>query len=330
MIYPLVLSLCVLGLAMPTQTEPERVEFAVHSGYFERNDSGLKGPTSYLVIDDRPSFDKMFGVAFTMGPRPNILPDDAFATKAVVAVVKRGGEVWEYTVQGVTERDGVLTVRYTATSEDGGGARFASPLIVSVPRGTFRRVVFIEGGKEVGVIERHPPGDDARVLFDFAKPEAAQAWQPVNDGVMGGVSDGRFRITDEGTMEFFGTLSLENNGGFASVRSRRADLGLKPDDTLVIKLRGDGREYLLNLYVPSLRVAYSYRAPIPTRAGEWTEVKIPLKDCYATSFGNKVPDAGPVDAPKVNSMGFMLADKKAGPFKLEIAWVKVASRNGTD
>ncbi|WP_165248048.1 CIA30 family protein [Paludisphaera soli] len=164
--------------------------------------------------------------------------------------------------------------------------------------------------------------DEPRVLFDFARPDAAQAWQPVNDGVMGGVSDGRFRITEQGTMEFFGTLSLENHGGFASVLSRRSDLGLKPDDTLVIKLKGDGREYLLNLYVPSLRVAYSYRAPIPTKAGEWTEVEIPLKDCYATSFGEKVPNAGPVDAAKMNSMGLMLADKKAGPFKLEVAWVK--------
>lgn len=169
------------------------------------------------------------------------------------------------------------------------------------------------------------PTDEPRMLFDFARPEAAQAWQPVNDGVMGGVSDGRFKITDQGTMEFYGTLSLENNGGFASVRSRRAELGLKPDDTLLIRLKGDGREYLLNLYVPSLRMAYSYRASIPTKAGEWTEVKIALKECYATSFGNKVPNAGPVDAPKVNSIGFMLADKKAGPFKLEIAWVKVVS-----
>jgi NADH dehydrogenase [ubiquinone] 1 alpha subcomplex assembly factor 1 len=166
-------------------------------------------------------------------------------------------------------------------------------------------------------------GDGGRTLFDLARPDAAQAWQPVNDGVMGGVSDGRFRITDRGTMEFTGTLSLENNGGFASVRSRRSDLGLKSDEALVIRLKGDGREYLLNLDVPTLQVAYSYRAAIPTKAGEWAEVRIPLKDCYATSYGQKVPDAGPVDAAKVNSIGFMLGDKKAGPFRLEVAWVKV-------
>src|SRR5208337_4411295 len=125
------------------------------------------------------------------------------------------------------------------------------------------------------------------------------------------------------SLNSFGTLSLENNGGFASVRSRRSNLGLKPGDTLLIRLRGDGREYLLNLYVPSLQIAYFYRASILTKAGEWIEVRIPLKDCYATSFGQKLSNAGPIDAPKINSIGFMLSDKKAGPFKLEIAWVKV-------
>jgi len=61
-------------------------------------------------------------------------------------------------------------------------------------------------------------------LFEFASPDANAQWQAVNDGVMGGVSDGRFRITDRQTLEFYGTLSLENNGGFASVRSRQRTL----------------------------------------------------------------------------------------------------------
>ncbi len=54
-------------------------------------------------------------------------------------------------------------------------------------------------------------------LFAFVSPDAAAGWQAVNDGVMGGVSDGRFRMTERQTLEFYGTLSLENNGGFASV-----------------------------------------------------------------------------------------------------------------
>jgi NADH dehydrogenase [ubiquinone] 1 alpha subcomplex assembly factor 1 len=132
-------------------------------------------------------------------------------------------------------------------------------------------------------------------LLDFAAPEAAQKWQAVNDGVMGGVSDGRFRITAEKTLEFSGTLSLENNGGFASVRTKPADLDIKAGDTLVIRVRGDGREYVLNLYTKSRRMAFSYRAALPTEKDAWTAVSVPLADFVPTSFGKQVQGMGPVE-----------------------------------
>ena len=47
-----------------------------------------------------------------------------------------------------------------------------------------------------------------RILFKFDDPEAAKPWQTVNDGVMGGRSDGRFKVNEDKKMEFFGTLSL--------------------------------------------------------------------------------------------------------------------------
>ncbi|MDX2036181.1 MAG: CIA30 family protein [Isosphaeraceae bacterium] len=176
-----------------------------------------------------------------------------------------------------------------------------------------------------GALSGGAAAEGERMLFDFSKPESAKSWQPVNDGVMGGVSQGRFEITEQGTMKFLGTLSLENNGGFASVRTRRTALGLMSDDAITAKIKGDGREYLLNLYVPSGRTAYSYRAPIATKAGEWIEVRIPLRDLRATWFGRDLPNAGPVDGAKVDSIGLMLADKKPGPFALEVAWIKATA-----
>jgi monofunctional biosynthetic peptidoglycan transglycosylase len=160
-------------------------------------------------------------------------------------------------------------------------------------------------------------------LFVFASPDAAAGWQAVNDGVMGGVSDGRFRITERQTLEFYGTLSLENNGGFASVRSRPRALGLQAGDSLVARVRGDGREYQLNLYTAERMMAFSYRAAVNTRAGEWIEVRIPLDRFEATSFGRVIREAGPVDPRSVTSIGFLLAEKSPGPFALEVAWVKV-------
>lgn len=160
-------------------------------------------------------------------------------------------------------------------------------------------------------------------LFDFTGANTAKEWQTVNDGVMGGISDGRFKITDTKTMEFFGTLSLANNGGFSSVRTKPKKLNLEKGDTLVAKIRGDGREYTLNLYPDRSQVAYSYRAAVPTKKDQWIEVKIPLNKFEATSFGRMVRNAGAVKPSEINSLGFTLGDKKAGPFKLEIEWIKV-------
>ena len=161
------------------------------------------------------------------------------------------------------------------------------------------------------------------VLFDFTNPDAAKEWQTVNDGVMGGVSEGKLKITAEKTLEFFGTLSLENNGGFASVRTKAKKLNLEKGDTLVAKVRGDGREYSLNLYVKKPLIAFSYRAMVQTKKDEWIEIKVPLDKFEATSFGNLVKDAGPVNPTEVNAVGFLLGDKKAGPFKLEVEWIQV-------
>ena len=107
-----------------------------------------------------------------------------------------------------------------------------------------------------------------RTLFSFDTPDSARRWQTVNDGVMGGRSDGRFRINQQQHMEFYGTLSLENNGGFASVRSRGTNLGLETEDSIVARVRGDGREYSLNLYVPRGFGGYSYRQSFKTKKGQ--------------------------------------------------------------
>ncbi len=163
-----------------------------------------------------------------------------------------------------------------------------------------------------------------RTLFSFKTPEAAERWQTVNDGVMGGRSDGRFRINQQQQMEFYGTLSLENNGGFASVRSRGTNFGLTEGDSIVTRVRGDGREYNLNLYAQRNLGGYSYRQSFKTTKGEWIEVRLPVDKFVATWRGRVFPNEK-LDPQKVTGLGILLGDKKAGRFKLEIDWVKVSS-----
>lgn len=147
----LTVALCLAAAAGADEAKGKKVDYQVHGrGYFESNKSGLKGPASYLAFTDMDAFKKVFGIGFTMGKKPNVLPKDAFDSKIAVAVIKRGNAIWSYEVEKVTADDGTLFVQYKATSKDGGTAKYASPLIISVEKGKYSKVEFIENGKKAG------------------------------------------------------------------------------------------------------------------------------------------------------------------------------------
>ena len=125
-------------------------------------------------------------------------------------------------------------------------------------------------------------GKKDRTLFSFDMAEAAKSWQTVNDGVMGGRPVGFFRLNADKKLDFFGTLSPENNGGFASVGAKRAKLGLENDDSIVARVRGDGRQNNFNLYTQRKLGGYSYRQSFKTKKGEWFDVRLPVDRFVAT------------------------------------------------
>ena len=152
--------------------------------------------------------------------------------------------------------------------------------------------------------------DPDRILFTFDHPEAAKPWQTVNDGVMGGRSVGRFKVNADQEMEFSGTLSLENNGGFASVRaSRGSKLAMQTGDVIVARVRGDGREYNFNLYAQKNLGGYSYRQSFQTKRDQWIEVELPLNDSLATWRGRTYPNEK-LDPSEVTGLGFLLVTDK--------------------
>lgn len=169
----------------------------------------------------------------------------------------------------------------------------------------------------------------SKTVTDFSAVGAGRKWVSVNDNVMGGVSTGRFRISDDKTLEFSGKLSLENRGGFASIRTNPENLDLDGYDTIAVRVRGDGRTYYLDLRSSTLFGAASYRAPLNTQADTWQEIRIPLQDFKYSAFGTPVAGAEPISAGEVRSVGFTVADKKAGPFRLEVARI-TAERNESE
>lgn len=159
--------------------------------------------------------------------------------------------------------------------------------------------------------------NEPRTVLEFDAEDGVR-WSVVNDGVMGGISRSAIRSTDAGTAVFSGTLSLENNGGFASVRMSTGGLDLTGRHGFLLRVRGDGRTYQLRLRNEDDWDGPAYRASFPTTAGEWTEIRLPFADFEPTWRGRVLGDAPPLDPARIRQIGFLLADKRPGPFSLEI------------
>ncbi len=153
------------------------------------------------------------------------------------------------------------------------------------------------------------------ILMALSLQMNLEPWQAINDGVMGGVSTGRMVETDHG-LSFQGSLSLENNGGFASVR-RALDADLSGASKLRVELKGDGRTYQARFRQDSNFDGIAWRAEFDT-SGEWQVIELSFADFEPVFRGRKVPQAGPLIAEQIRQFGFLIGDKKAGPFELEI------------
>jgi monofunctional biosynthetic peptidoglycan transglycosylase len=141
------------------------------------------------------------------------------------------------------------------------------------------------------------------------------AWRAINDGVMGGVSTSEMTSFEEG-LRFSGELSLENNGGFASVRRQvGADLSAATHVRMIV--RGDGRRYQFRIRQDNNFDGIAWRAEFQAREN-WHEVELPLSTFVPVFRGREVGDAGPVIPSRVAQIGFMLADKQSGAFRLDI------------
>lgn len=153
------------------------------------------------------------------------------------------------------------------------------------------------------------------VLFQFSKSSDIQKWIIVDDVVMGGRSSGTFKLNEDGHGVFEGKVSLENNGGFSSLRYSFDKQEVGGYSKVVIKLRGDGKNYQFRIKSNS-RDYYSYITLFNT-SGKWEEIEIPLKDMYATFRGRRL-DMPNFSGDSFEEIRFLIGNKKKENFKLLI------------
>jgi NADH dehydrogenase [ubiquinone] 1 alpha subcomplex assembly factor 1 len=161
------------------------------------------------------------------------------------------------------------------------------------------------------------------ILFDFSDPASVASWSPIDDGVMGGVSQSRLRHDTAGHAVFAGHVSFENNGGFASVRCRPGDLGRQDVVAYLLHVLGDGKRYKLNLRTDDGFDGVNYQARFDPPAGAWTSCRLASADFLPTWRGKPVADAPPLDTARVRQIGLMIADRQEGSFRLAVRSIAV-------
>ncbi len=177
---------------------------------------------------------------------------------------------------------------------------------------------------KAGDIASHPANWRGQPVTEFEPGEnEAFEWRIVNDGVMGGLSKGVLKFTEDGVMKFSGMLSLENNGGFSSLRSGDVDLDLSNDLGLLLKVKGDGRTYQARLTTDETYrgMEMSFSAEFQTTKGKWTQIKVPFSAFKGSWRGRDLSDRR-FDPSKIHRIGLLLGDKQSGPFELEVDYIR--------
>lgn len=163
-----------------------------------------------------------------------------------------------------------------------------------------------------------------KTLFDFQTATNSPAWEVVNDDVMGGVSTSQLQVLTNGCAVFSGTVRLENNGGFASVRSQPVNEDLMGFTAFVLRMRGDGRRYKFSVRTGAGFDTPLYQCSFATKPGDWEEHRLAFSDFVPTFRGRVLTGEPPLNPASVHSVGFLISDKQAGPFRLEIGWIKAS------
>ncbi len=163
---------------------------------------------------------------------------------------------------------------------------------------------------------------DEVILFDFGTLANMDDWLIVNDGVMGGLSKSRFILSDSNTAVFSGNVSLENNGGFASTRTKAMQFHLDGFKGILVRVKGDGKKYQFRIRTDDRFDGVSYRYHFETDIDQWQTISVPFNKCVPAFRGRILPDVEPVSLKDIQQMGFLISDKQAGDFNLETQWIK--------
>ena len=104
-------------------------------------------------------------------------------------------------------------------------------------------------------------------------------------------------------------------------------INLDDKEGVIIRFKGDGRTYKFDVRMGRSSVAHRAEFKTDKDSKGWQIAKIPFSAMSATWRGSRLDrQRYGLDKSKIQSMGFMIYDKKDGPFLLRVDSIKTYSK----
>ena len=160
-------------------------------------------------------------------------------------------------------------------------------------------------------------------LVDFSNLLFNEDWKVVTDEVMGGCSNGSFKILASKLGCFSGHISLKNNGGFSTVKIAVAPAIINKGNGIKIIVLGDGNTYSFRISTSESNNYYQYKVEFTTEIDKWQSFKFDFNEFDAVYRGQPVPDAPPLKTQHIETVGFLIANKQMGEFCLYTSQISI-------
>ncbi len=147
----------------------------------------------------------------------------------------------------------------------------------------------------------------------------------VNDSVMGGLSSSQFNHHNE-SLGFEGTVSLDNNGGFASLRMLWPFESDVTYDKIKLKIKGDGKIYQFRLRTNLGYDGAAYVYEFKTTKDKWQIIEMELKEFIPSFRGRKLINMPKLTLKDVKQMGVLIASYQTGDFEFKLKSIELVNQ----
>lgn len=165
--------------------------------------------------------------------------------------------------------------------------------------------------------------NENKLSYDFGQQGCGECgWFVVLDGVMGGLSTGKLESVAK-ALVLSGNISLQNNGGFASIRTPYRKFDLSRYSEVTVRYRSKGQTFAMSLNNYRRFWRPQFKTFLPPTNGKWAESVIPLRSFTKMRF-DEVLGGGPSaeELASIIRFGFISSDKSEGEFRFEISGIE--------